>query len=157
MSEFSSTIGGASKGASAGAAFGSIFPGFGTAIGAGIGAIGGGVLGFMSGQAQDDAMRERRRAALEEARKANVQNAMTLGEATARAGASGVEGVLNAGAGSLGLYLQQMNEEFRRQNEAMIRAANKGQQIESQTNLWNDLTGIASNAFQTAQFFGSFK
>jgi hypothetical protein len=76
---------------------------------AGMGLVGG-ALGWIGHRAQASAMRDQ---TAEELRRRRAADAQKLGQATAAAGASGVE----SGSASLSTYLTSMQEEMQRQQE----------------------------------------
>jgi hypothetical protein len=114
------------------------------------GALAGGVIGgaagwFFGSQAEE----AKKKAALEQARRADAAHQEVLGEATALGGASGVE----MGTGSLQLHLDSMAAEFRRQNEWNVQQAREGADL---GNLTNDLN-LASNLGSSLYRFGASK
>lgn len=113
------------------------------------GALAGGVIGagaswFLGNQAA----RARRAAAMESVRRQDQQNAYTLGDATARAAASGVE--LTGGGDSFSKYLSDMSAEFRRQHDWAVKQANRGASISETSNAIQGLTGLGSSLFRFA-------
>ena len=157
MSAALGAAGGALSGAAAGASVGSAIPGVGSAIGAVAGGILGGLGGLFGSGVDEGAIQARRDAMLERARRAALGNDLELGQAKARAAASGIEmGV--TGSGSMQTYLSTMAQEFRRQNEWNVTQANKAADISLDAltvNQFGDLSrglfafGAANNWFRS--------
>ncbi len=123
-----------------GAASGS---GFGPAGALAFGA-GGALTSWWMGNAASSSRRE---ASMEAIRRQDRQNAFTLGEATAKANASGVE---LTGTDSFSKYLADMAEEFRREHDWAVQQANRGASISEVGNAIQGMTGLGSSLFRFA-------
>lgn len=100
----------------------------------------GGVASLLSG---NKAAELQKQTSLEQARRAALGNQLRLGEATAAAGASGVE----MGTGSMQQYLSTMAAEFRRQNEWAVKQAQEGADLSQLANGLGAATNIGKSLF----------
>jgi len=136
MGAESSALGGAATGASLGATLGPWGALAGGAIGAG--------AGWLFGSEAADA---KKKAALEQARRADAGNQLRLGEGSALAGASGVE----SGQGSLQLHLNNMAAEFKRQNDWNVKQAEQGADLSGLSNDFNAYSNLGGSLFKFGQ------
>ncbi len=139
-------IGTIGSGAASGAADGSSLGPWGALAG---GVIGGAASWWLGNKAAD----AQKAASLEEERRRERERAFVLGDATARANASGVEVGVPGGPGSesMSKYLADLSMEFQRQHAWAVSQANQGADLSKLANGINAMSGIGSSIFRWGQ------